>query len=219
MNEGTILNSADIEDLQRFARSLEHALSEVGQNERLEDTFKLRRKFRGVVGELITLLKIYEQCGPSCRYIWYGDGKPAVDLTIESAEGRVNVQVKSKRSGGDWQGNARDWMEFEERNDYCQYVKCKVPLSDPDTVFVYVELGTRQEPDKFYVLTKAQVQDLVYIGYKRFIESHDHKRPRNPRSYHFALGTKELEQYRDNWNMIIGQLNLDRHKSLTSSAY
>jgi len=76
MNEGTILNSADIEDLQRFARSLEHALSEVGQNERLEDTFKLRRKFRGVVGELITLLKLYEQCGPSCRYIWYGGGKP-----------------------------------------------------------------------------------------------------------------------------------------------
>ena len=215
MNEGTILNSADIEGLRRFAQSLEHGLAEVGQNKRLEDTLKLRRKFRGVLGELITLLKLYEQCGPSCRYIWYGGGKPAVDLIIESGEDCVNVQVKSKRSGGCWHGDARDWMDFEQRNDKCQCVKRKVPLSDPDTVYVFVELGTSQEQDKFYVLTKAQVQDLRCVGYTQFLEKHNCIRPRNPGSYHSGLGTKELEQYRDNWNLIIGQLNPDSHKSIT----
>lgn len=68
-------------------------------------------------------------------------------------------------------------------------------MPNPDLVCILVLLGNG-EKDIFYVLQLRDLQEHFFEHYK------GGRRPRNPESMHCAIWPKDLEHFRDNWQLV-----------------
>jgi len=140
---------------------------------------------------------------------------PLFDIVaIHADQTAILVQVKTIR-GGMWQFNATKFMEIEFTGGI-QIVKGEKALPDPEMVYVFVQLVGHQK-DKFFLLRHKQLQDIIYKDYKSALESKGGKRPKNPESYHCAVGPSDLKKYEDNWDLIDEELDRVR-KGLKTNA-
>ena len=122
----------------------------------------------------------------------------AIDETLKRT---IPIQVKTIRKGGGFQSRGTQWMEIEFEGDY-QIVKGKTKITNPDLIYVLVELGDNYGEDKFYLLRKKQLQQLYFRNYKNWLKKHGGKKPRKPESLHCAIGARDLKKYEDNWGIL-----------------
>jgi len=122
----------------------------------------------------------------------------AIDETLERT---IPLQVKTIRKGGGFQSTGTKWMKIEFDGDY-QIVKGKTKITNPDLIYVLVELGENYGEDKFYSLRKKQLQQLYVRNYKNWLKKHGGKKPRKPKSLHSAIGAVDLRKYENNWGIL-----------------
>jgi hypothetical protein len=119
---------------------------------------------------------------------------PMYDILAANLEGHaIPIQVKAI-NGPSWQFKADRFLEIEMR-DGEQIVKGRKIVPNPDLICILVLLK-ENEHDEFYVLRFRDLQDIFFDSYK------GGRRPRNPESMHCAVWPKELEQFRDNWQLL-----------------
>lgn len=111
------------------------------------------------------------------------------------------VQVKTIRSGGSFQTTATKWMNISIEKGV-QKILGKTKLTNPNLIYVMVILGEKYGEDEFYLLKEKELQKAYFLGYSKWLKIHDGRRPIRPDSLHGAIGTKELEKYKNNWKIF-----------------
>lgn len=119
---------------------------------------------------------------------------PAFDLLVADQEGyAIPLQVKAINGGG-WQFRADHFLNIDIV-DEVQTVRGTVALVNPDLVCVLVVLK-EDERDEFYLLRLRDLQAHFRRTYK------EGRRPKNPQSLHCAVWPRELQKYRDRWDVL-----------------
>jgi hypothetical protein len=120
---------------------------------------------------------------------------PHFDLLASDLSGRsIPIQVKTIR-GPSWQFNAKSFLTIRFKGKR-QIIEGKAKLPNRELICVFIHLQ-KKEPDHFYILTMADLQNHFFRNYK------DVSRPKNPESTHCAVWPKELASFRENWDLII----------------
>jgi hypothetical protein len=119
---------------------------------------------------------------------------PMFDLLVADQRGyAVPVQVKAI-NGPSWQFRADMFLDIEIV-DGEQKVRGTRVLLNPDLLCVFVVVR-QDERDEFYVFKLKDLQALFSRSYK------GGRRPKNPGSLHCAVWPKDLQEFRDNWQIL-----------------
>jgi hypothetical protein len=126
---------------------------------------------------------------------------PDYDIIASNEDGKhISVQVKAS-SGSSWQ--------FGDITRYCRIVlkghhQVVGPLRRAPVqrlVVVFVALETRGQ-DRYYILTWRMLRDLLVKHHRSFLGKHGGIRPQKWDSLHSAIKEKDLEPYRNRWDIV-----------------
>jgi hypothetical protein len=139
---------------------------------------------------------------------------PVFDVIAADANCRtVPIQVKATTSDG-WPGDARTWMDIEfDTVANKQNYKGLLTISNPDLIYVCVVVRPvltgpdDSRRDRFFILTKRDIQRVSVESYTTWMESHGWRRPRNPASFDCRYRIKQILQFENNWSLIETQLS------------
>ena len=145
---------------------------------------------------------------------------PAFDILAADELCRtVPIQVKASNSDN-WPADARHWMniEFDEdtkRQNYREPAK----IENPDLIYVCVAIAPANstDGDRFFVLTKSQVQNAIIKGYSEWMDKRDWVRPRNPESYDARYLIEAIAKYENRWELITQRLASTQSSSALES--
>lgn len=108
--------------------------------------------------------------------------------------------------GGSWQFGIRSFLDVE-LTDGVQVVHGRVESGPRDLLFIFLRIR-EQGSDEFYLFRWGDLQDYFHATYK------GGRRTRNPDSFHCAVRSEELAQYRNNWG-ILGERQHEGEESTT----
>ena len=133
---------------------------------------------------------------------------PTFDVLATDDQVRtVPIQVKASR-GDSWPSDATKWMDIvldPQTNRQC-YRGPRL-ISNPDLIYVCVSIARPASGcDRFFVLTKAQLQEACITSYRDWMEPLGWKRPRNPMSFDLRYKVIAIQKYEDNWMVIADRL-------------
>lgn len=133
---------------------------------------------------------------------------PAFDiLAADDLCRTVPIQVKASRSDS-WFSNAELWMQMSfDPNTKAQ--RNRGPLQIPNAQLIYVCVAIAAPAsgkDRFFILTKAQLQAVCINTYSAWMDTIEWKRPRKPESYDCRYYISGLQPYEDNWQLISDRL-------------
>lgn len=146
----------------------------------------------------------YLVCAELCRRVYiatsFTGNVPDYDIiAINEKNKAIPIQVKTIRSGT-WQLNARSYLDIEITVNKKQLIN-KRDLEGRDLVHIFVKLA-EDGNDEFYIFRIKDLREIIYNGYKSFLEKHDGRRPRNPESTHTDVSEEQLSMYRDRWELL-----------------
>jgi hypothetical protein len=119
---------------------------------------------------------------------------PMFDLLAADLRGRaVPIQVKAI-NGPSWQFSADTFLTVEIVDNE-QMIRGKTLLPNPDLLCIFV-LIKEAGKDEFYIFQLRDLQDHFVGSYK------GGRRPKNPQSMHCAVWPKDLERFRNNWELV-----------------
>ncbi len=122
---------------------------------------------------------------------------PLFDLLAADIRGySIPVQVKAI-NGPSWQFRADTFLEIEVV-DGVQHVKGKKKLLNPCLLCIFMLLG-KNGKDVSYIFQLKDLQEHIFKNYK------GGRRPKNPNSMHCAVWPKDLEPFRENWELVAAQ--------------
>jgi hypothetical protein len=134
---------------------------------------------------------------------------PTFDVLAADDQCRtVPIQVKASRSNN-WPSDARSWMNLNlDVQTGIQRCNSLVALKNPHLIYVCVAIASTEskERDRFFILTKTELQNACVAGYSRWMDAHGWKRPRNPSSYDNRYDIALIERFEDNWELITRRL-------------
>lgn len=143
---------------------------------------------------------------------------PAFDVLATDKYCRtVPIQVKASRSDV-WPSYAKNWMQivFDDQTSTQNYLG-PLQIENPKLIYVCVAIASIGGRDRFFILTKADLQDICIASYRSFMEPHKWKRPRNPVSFDNRYNIEALQKFEDNWTLISDQLQPPNPDELLSS--
>ena len=80
---------------------------------------------------------------------------------------------------------------------------------NPNLVYVHVAIAPPNGgKDRYFILTKAQLQKVCIKGYSAWMDKKGWRRPRKPDSYMCRYWIEEVEHYENNWRLITRKLQL-----------
>lgn len=129
---------------------------------------------------------------------------PHYDIIASDEKGKhLNIQVKAIK-GSSWQFDVETFWEIEffGEKQILGNPK-KIPYSNLILVFVKVH---NYGNDEFFILDWEDLQTVIGEGHKAFLDKYGGVRPKNPKSTHTAVSPKQLEMFRDNWELIESRL-------------
>ncbi len=115
----------------------------------------------------------------------------------------VPIQVKANNGGSTWQFNGDKYLDIDyDPKTKKQTIGGLKKIADPNLIFVFVWLGHRKKsPDRYFVLTKRELQQVMRDHYEKYLRDHDGQRPQNPESRFIAIRLPELAPYENRWKM------------------
>ena len=138
---------------------------------------------------------------------------PTFDVLATDALCRtVPIQVKASQSDN-WPSDARLWLNLDlDKATGVQKNLGAVRIQHPDLIYVCVAIAAAGGNaaaggrDRFFILTKAELQKICSCGYIEFMDRHGWRRPRNPASYDNRYFISGLQGFEDNWDLISKRL-------------
>lgn len=119
----------------------------------------------------------------------------------------IPVQVKTSNGKDTWQFSADTYLNIEfDQDTKRQTVTGRTALLDAHLIHVFVWLDPRGREDRFFVLAKQDLQNLIHDGYTTYLGRHEGRRPKEPESRHTAVSVPQLEPHEDRWELIIDRL-------------
>jgi hypothetical protein len=86
-----------------------------------------------------------------------------------------------------------------------------VTIQNPHLIYVFVAIAPPGSGrDRFFILTKAQLQLVCINMYSAWMDKLEWKRPRNPASYDCRHRMSDMQQYENNWQLITDTLATTR---------
>jgi len=82
-------------------------------------------------------------------------------------------------------------------------------IEHPDFIHIFVSIAgayDKAQSDRFFILTKTQLQEICINHYSKWMAGLEWKRPRSPESYDLRFSTADLEKYEGNWELITKRL-------------
>ncbi len=132
---------------------------------------------------------------------------PAFDVLAADEQCRtVPLQVKASHSKN-WPSDARTWMDIElDPNTGVQHDKGPAAITNPELIYVCVAIAEPGGHDRFFILTKSDLQGMCIKNYREWMGKRDWKRPRNPASYDCRYDIRMIAQFENNWDLITQRL-------------
>ena len=133
---------------------------------------------------------------------------PAFDVLATDAFCRtIPIQVKATR-GDNWPTDARTWLNIEfDKESKVQKNLGRAKIKNPDLIHVFVTIARDEKSrDRFFILTKSQLQEVCIKGYSEWMDECNWKRPRSPESYDCRFWIPQVINYEDNWKLISDRL-------------
>ena len=133
---------------------------------------------------------------------------PAFDiLAADDLCRTVPIQVKASRSDN-WPSDARNWMHVSlDPETKAQNNLGPIQIQNPDLIYVCVAIAPPDgSKDRFFILTKAQLQVVCINMYSAWMDKREWKRPRTPDSYDCRYRIPDVQEYEDNWQLISDRL-------------
>lgn len=144
------------------------------------------------IGESLAVAELGRR---GCIATSFSGNVPDIDILACSLTGKsFSVQVKAI-NGGSWQFDIRKFLDIKLDGD-TQIVLGKSDADLRDLICIFIRVGEVRNEDQFYLFRWAILQDFFHDDYKGGV------RRRNPQSFHCAIWSKSLEQYRDNWDIL-----------------
>ncbi len=166
-------------------------------------------KLAGQVGEFLVCAELGKRGFIATSFT---GSVPEFDLIVANNSLKtLPVQVKTSR-GISWPTNASLWIDIEiDETEMCQRDGGNKEISHPDLIYVCVLLARldSDQRDRFFILTKKDIQEICSTNYREFISKHNWKRPRNFRSLDNRYYASNLEPFENNWDLF--------HEKLASS--
>ncbi len=134
---------------------------------------------------------------------------PAFDiLAADDLCRTVPIQVKASRSDN-WPSDARNWMNISlDPKTKVQKNLGPIKIQNPDLIFVFVAIAPPDAgcKDRFFILTKQQLQGICIKMYSTWMDGIGWKRPRTPDSYDCRHRISDMQTYENNWRLISDRL-------------
>lgn len=126
----------------------------------------------------------------------------------------VPIQVKAAR-GNTWPSDARQWMKLEfDIQTKVQNYRGPLQIHNSSLIYVCVSIAPPDNGrDRFFILTKTDLQKICINVYTDWMRKHGWKRPRTPESYDCRYNTEYLQTFENNWQLIetrLAQTNPDQ---------
>jgi len=100
-------------------------------------------------------------------------------------------------------------LDFEPLKNKYQYIKGIRKLTNSETVFCFVKLGSfgkgkiTLESDEFYLIPVIELQKIIEKKYSTYLTKVDHIRTKNSESHHLKIKRDEISDFRENWDCIL----------------
>ena len=123
---------------------------------------------------------------------------PDIDIIAMSEDGSfIPVQVKTIKQGSSWQfRDIQDFVEIQFDGVSQSLKSPKDPLY-PNLICVLVQRSNVYGEDLFFVLNWGELRDLIIKKYGK-----ERRRLRNPKSTHCAIYPRDLNEYKDKWDIF-----------------
>lgn len=136
---------------------------------------------------------------------------PTFDLLAADENCRaVPIQVKATTSDN-WRTDASRWMDLRvDRKSQRQIYGGPTMLDTAEMIYVMVALRGRESgavPDRFFVLTRRELQAAYVLSYTTFMERQKWLRPRSPKSFDCRVSIGDLSSYEDRWSLVLDQMS------------
>ena len=164
-----------------------------------------KNKLAGQIGEYLVCAELGKR---DLIATPFAGNVPAFDILIADEHCRtLPIQVKASR-GTKFPTNAREWMDLAYDSQTRRQV-CGGPsrIANPDLIYVHVAIAAADAgKDRFYILTKAELQVVCIKAYSTWMSTHEWRRPKNPESYDLRYEVKDIAMYENNWALITDRL-------------
>jgi hypothetical protein len=131
---------------------------------------------------------------------------PHFDILAADANGRsLPIQVKAIK-GGDWQFDARQFVNIALRGER-QVLGAKTKAPHDGLVCVFVVVSEKYGTDRFFVFEWLDLQRIAATSYRWYIKAKGGIRSRNPGSFHLGVSPDALSEFetttdKDAWGLI-----------------
>jgi hypothetical protein len=115
----------------------------------------------------------------------------------------VPIQVKTTRSEK-WPTDASHWINIQYiESTQTQKNLGRKKVENPKLIYVFVAIAPDDKSkDRFFILTKLQLQEIVYTCYVDDMDKREWKRRRAPQSYDCRFSILHVKDYENNWKLI-----------------
>lgn len=172
-------------------------------------------KLTGQIGEFLTCAELGRR---GLIATPFAGNVPAFDvLAADELCRTVPIQVKAS-SSNNWPADARHWMNIRLEGER-QINDGPKEIVNPDLIYVCVAIAPKgsDERDRFFVLTKSELQSAIIKNYKEWMDGYDWIRPRNPESYDARYWLKNIVEYENRWELIEQRLESTQSSSALES--
>jgi hypothetical protein len=167
----------------------------------------LSTKLAGQVGEFLVCAELGKRGLIATSFT---GNVPEFDLIVADENLQtIPVQVKTSRSDN-WPTRANLWIDIEiDDLSKKQIDKGNSKINNPDLIYVCVKLADldSDSKDRFFILKKADLQQICSENYRRWMTGLNWIRPRNYKSLDNRYYIENLEPFENNWKLIYEQLN------------
>jgi hypothetical protein len=132
---------------------------------------------------------------------------PTFDVIVADQQCRTcAIQVKAN-SGGSWRFWAGDWLDLicDKETGQQQWTKL-TEISNPTLIYIMV-LISREERDRFFVLTHQELQAVCVAAYREYMDQKGWIRPRNRESMENRIAVRNLVAFENRWGLVEAQLS------------
>ncbi len=130
---------------------------------------------------------------------------PGFDILVSDGRGRTHVvQVKAVR-GGNWQfGDSSKFLEITVDDDGRQILGADIPLTalEQSLICIFVTIGGEYGKDQFFIFRWTDLARIISSKYRNNNLAKKGFRPKNPKSLHESVSVKDIEEFRNKWDLF-----------------
>ena len=158
----------------------------------------LTNKLTGQIGEYLVCAKLGKL---GLIATPFAGNVPTFDILVADRYCRtLPIQVKTT-TAATWPSRADLWMNIKFDHEAKQQLFLGArELPDPELIHVLVAL--RDDGDRFFVLSKRNIQTACIASYSAWMDPKDWKRPRKYRSLDCRYPIESVEKFEDKWDLI-----------------